>query len=175
MPCNLAASRPPPDVIDRSAFRLAFNLAVSPIQNYGYAPEIWDVTYVHTPGVVPRFLLSTIFMAGLAEYVMIRFYLLWLTNYDPPKLPREENGDLKVWSAWLNTFTFIAFVITGHRQKFKNLGMVYLMKHYLTLITIIASMVIFTAAGTYTFVLPYILQIPFINDTVYAFRFQVIP
>jgi len=155
-------------------YGLSIGLFLALYQSYGYMPEIWDSTYVHTPGVIPRFLASTLFMAGLSEFIMIRFYSVWLTNYQPPPLSYDQQGELRMTSAVTNVLMFVAYLLTGYRQKYKNLGVVYLLRHYLVLMTIFACMVLFTLGGTYTFVLPYVFEIKFIDENIWAFRFRVL-
>merc|ERR1711998_587747 len=143
-------------------------------QYYGYMPQVWDSTYIHTPGVVPRFLMSALFMSGVAEYILIRFYSVWLTSYETPSLRYDQYGELEMRSAIKNVCMFTAYLMGGYRRRLRNLAMMYLMKHYLVLITIFAAMLLLTLGSVYTFMIPYVLRIPFIDDIVWGYRFRVL-
>jgi hypothetical protein len=130
---------------------------------YGYST--WDSTVIHHVEVFHWYFLFSTAPATLFIYIITRIYHMSYSTFVPSRTSRLGVNRF---------FRRLGWMLFGFNSHYTNFKMIYLVRHYMVLVTILGSLLLFTLQGTYTFIIPSVFRIHFITTWMWQLRFQLL-
>jgi hypothetical protein len=140
--------------------------------SYGYFPEVWDSTYVHTPAAIKPYCTAT-----LVPSIFWLFILHWSTvvqtsvslSYTQIITRHQDEGlcgiCMRIFMERVNN----CFGPTMHRTEMK-----LLMRKYIIFWSVQAMIVLAMMQSLTTFIIPFVFRIPYVDKSSYGYMFRVV-
>ncbi|KAL0234956.1 hypothetical protein GEMRC1_001538 [Eukaryota sp. GEM-RC1] len=128
--------------------------------------EQWDASLVHTPEVIPT-LLGTMFLPAVIMLIVIsRLPSILVTRPNPDST--SFIGRIIHRIAWVTGFGDSHYVSDDGAQ------FVFLTQDYILFFTSIALLILMVLLGTFSFIVPFVFRIPFVDGNMWNFRFKIL-
>ena len=128
----------------------------------------WSVSVVHNTFSQRRFFLATLTPGLIAQWMLRRSYTIFYKRPFPrPK--RQASGVVKGMQRVAKLRMLLDTAVES-----SDIGRVYLIRLYVSAFAIVSVLIVLILGAPFSFVLPYMFQVKYINHTGWATRFQTL-